>query len=166
MVVDLLGMLEETVSNWARLGHHALLERFVLRNGVLVAGNALPSGYKRGQMKECFSNSANAALADFSLTYYEGLAVSSSLPMPIHHAWCVQEGGGIVDLTWADPSDCVYMGIAVPLATLCEELQTNGVYGVLDTGRGLNSSYMFGADPELAEVFKRVAGTHRTLFPL
>jgi hypothetical protein len=156
MNIDLPALLDEQVFNWGRLGHPALIERFVLRNGTLYDGCARPKGVRRGQMKECFRNSANAVFRNQGWAYCEGIAVSSSLMFPIHHAWCVKDDK-VIDLTWEDPADCVYFGVTFDVGELAEQIAINGVYGLFDTGRGLNSVLMFARDPELEAIVREVA---------
>lgn len=58
--------------------------------------------YRRGEgpPKQCFSNTFKACLADESLIYCEGYATSPQVGgIPIHHAWCVNEQGQVIDLT-------------------------------------------------------------------
>lgn len=56
---------------------------------------------------ECFENAARLA-AETGLRYFEGLAVCARNPEALHHAWCVDEDGEVVDPTWTD--GVVYLG--------------------------------------------------------
>ena len=50
----------------------------------------------------CFSNALLLMRRDLDLSYCEGYAQYGGVPLPIHHAWCVTQAGGVVDPTWAD----------------------------------------------------------------
>lgn len=52
--------------------------------------------------RECFRNSILIAMYDRSrrISYCEGFALQSGLPLPIHHAWCILDGVTVIDLTW------------------------------------------------------------------
>ena len=57
-----------------------------------------------GIMGYCYSNAQALALRDDSLRYAEGWAQHLPSPLPILHAWCVDEKGSVVDPTWCTPS--------------------------------------------------------------
>lgn len=162
MVTCIKAMLEQTVSTWETLGHPAVMERFVLRNGTVFKGNPLPRPFKQGRVKECYSNSASAALRNSRLTYYEGFGVSDDLPIAMSHAWCML-GNKVIDLTWRRPTTRHYMGVPVSLEVLTQELLRNGVYGILDLGYHINTRFMFSVDPALEEIVMNVRATGSTV---
>jgi hypothetical protein len=97
--VSLTDLLKERVAMWAELGNPALGERFTLRNGKAYKGRKLPTNsYRRGEMKQCFSNSANLVQGQRRLRYVEGYAMRDSLAYPFHHAWCLNGAGGVVEV--------------------------------------------------------------------
>jgi hypothetical protein len=64
-------------------------------------------------MKEgaCFRNAyILASVRD--LVYAEGFAISplASLGL-VHHAWCLDASGTVIDVTWKDSQACRYYGI-------------------------------------------------------
>ena len=150
MVNALVQMLQQQIDSWATLRHPAVMERFILRNGTAYSGSPLPLDHAKREAKECFKNSTHAAFY-YDYTYCEGIAIRKSLPFPIHHAWCLRDGE-VVDFTWDEPEDCLYLGVSINRQDLTEELMLNGVYGVLDTGYGLNTRFMFKRDPELQQI--------------
>ena len=42
--------------------------------------------------------------------YCEGKAVSYSLPLPLDHAWCLDEDGQVIETTWLEVAD-EYFGV-------------------------------------------------------
>lgn len=85
----------------------------ILTHGVEWEYKPTPRKYKMRQVGQCFRNAYQAALHHSELTYCEGYAYSGILPL--HHAWCVDRDGFVVDLTWRNSSDRIpeleYLGI-------------------------------------------------------
>ena len=109
---------------------------YILENADVFAGRVLPSEYRMGEIKMCFKNAAELALADPSLTYHEGYAVGRA-GIPVLHAWCVDEDGGVVDPTWptdgADPTEWTYLGCGFQTDFVCRVLVEKETWGVLDS---------------------------------
>lgn len=72
---------------------------FILRNGRYFAPRELPAEYTHliGPPQACFVNALEAAQADESLTYTEGVYVVTSNATA--HAWCTDPDGKVVELT-------------------------------------------------------------------
>lgn len=149
---NLRDYLQQMATNWARLGAPALMERFIVRNGDEYEGRRLPKGYKRGTPKECYSNAARLVFDKPGLRYVEGYVWRNDLPLAIQHAWCIDAKGRVIDVTLKDPERCQYMGIACIRGELWEELQKTGYFGLLDSGFGLNTDWMFKIDPDLKDI--------------
>lgn len=147
--------IEAEVAGYARLGHPALMQRFILRRGILSPGAPLPPGVGRGQKKSCFKNAARLSQSDLSLTYVEGY-VHTDLPILIHHAWCVTGDGTVIDTTLDDPEDAHYFGVPFTFGQLAYEMNRTGVYGLLDTGSGVNHDMIFRLDPELKQIVEEI----------
>lgn len=147
--------LTELVKIYEGIGYPAIIERFVLRNGTTFVDAVRPK--KMGQIKQCFKNASHMALGDDSLTYHEGFMKRPDLPIFIHHAWVVDRQGTAIDPTLRDVKDVTYTGVPIDTDSLMKQLMMNRVYGVLDTGT-LNIDYMFGRDPGLAEIVKKIVG--------
>lgn len=137
--------IRQEVENWSKIGHPALMQRFLLRNGS--AFEAQPFQGRRGKRGECFRNAYNAI---GSGTYCEGYGWRNGLPILIHHAWRV-DGNQAIDSTWDRPEECQYWGICFTDADLFEEVQKHRVYGMFDTSAGLNIDLMLRIDPGLRE---------------
>lgn len=61
----------------------------------------------RGKAKECYGNSLHAAVLrkDEGWQYVEGYVLTDRVGFPIHHAWCLDGEGNIVELTLAEAAD-------------------------------------------------------------
>lgn len=146
--------LTQTVNNWAAIGHPALMERFILRNGKEYT--AQPYTGKRGTPKQCYENATHLHVG----TYAEGYMWRGDLPILIQHAWRVLDGK-VIDPTLDRPEECQYMGIELDAGELFKELDRNKVYGVLDFGHGINHEFMFKRDPELRAIVDSIMSARR-----
>lgn len=138
--------IDSQISGWGRLGHPALMERFVLKHGIDMASYA-DHPYEMGAAKECFSNAGQMALWDDDLTYCEGFAVRPKLGMLIHHGWLMDSDGRAIDVTWRETGDCLYYGIAFETSVLRAEIKRTGYWGLLDSGEGINIDFYRQFDP-------------------
>lgn len=161
---DLRSSLENQAKALSTFGC-GLMEFFVLRNGK--AYTPTSHSIKQGPKKECFSNAAhlvletNAALGK-TFRYCEGYAFRKGFGFLIHHAWAIDNDGGVVDITWDDPQDCEYFGVEFDDNTLINELRLNGVYGLLDTGM-INVRLMKEIDPGVVEFLEEQANKRKAL---
>lgn len=64
---------------------------------------------KQGLKQQCFYNAFHLAI-ETGLHYVEGYAVAGHLPLPLEHAWCVDDAGLIYDPTWDNGTH--YFGMA------------------------------------------------------
>jgi hypothetical protein len=118
------------------------LQGMILQADLLLAdaedfhGRHKPAEYAWDEIKMCFQNAAQLAIADPSLTYYEGYAVGRTA-LPIHHAWCIDEDGEVVDTTWReegeDPGEWSYLGVGFQTPFLCRVIHEKETWGVLDS---------------------------------
>jgi len=89
---------------------YVCVEDFLLQNGRAFNGvEPLPQGMRRGKDHECYKNAFLLMGMHPSLTYVEGVAVSTERSVPTHHAWCVDEQGRVIDPTW--PNGRSYFGV-------------------------------------------------------
>jgi hypothetical protein len=84
-------------------GDPRVVYQFLLDRGQEFSGTKWTAfrgtGYRKMTPALCFNNCFHAAYNYEELTYYEGYATSNFI-MPVHHAWCVDEQGRVVDFTW------------------------------------------------------------------
>ena len=80
---------------------------------------------RRDLMKACFDNSYKLAKR-LGLRYVEGFACGV---IPVHHAWCINDSGVVIDPTWEDGTD--YNGVVIPLAIVAKT-RRRGSCSVLD----------------------------------
>lgn len=91
-----------------------------------------------GPMGQCFYNAWELA-ENMGLHYVEGYAVSGDMPIPLEHAWCVNDAGRVFDPTWADGHH--YFGMAFNserLAALQNRLGRFCIFGSLFHLRGMS----------------------------
>lgn len=98
------------------------MEDFVLQHGYACEARIL-EGYTRGEERLCFQNSQKLAIANEKLTYFEGFAAGI---IPVHHAWCCDEQGRVIDTTWDNALGRVYIGAPFQTSYLLRRLRDNG----------------------------------------
>src|SRR5688500_4268594 len=59
----------------------------------------LPAGTPAGPKRQCYQNAGTLVVESPDLTYVEGYAQPPGLP-PVHHAWCVDAEGRVIDNTF------------------------------------------------------------------
>jgi hypothetical protein len=156
-VTDLAKMMAQTAEQWAILGSPAICERFVLRNGRAFAGRKLPKSYRRGKMKQCYSNSADLVSRQPGLRYVEGFAMRDDIAFAFQHAWAIDAKDRVIDITLDRPGECQYVGVVMSRDECWAEMAKTGFYGVMDTGvRGINVDWMYRVDPELKAIVKAI----------
>lgn len=147
-------MITDYVALTAPLGHPALLERFLLRNGKEYA--TTPPVGPLGTPGFCFGNAYEAALAGRG-TYTEGLGYRPGLPITVHHAWLTVDGRAM-DITWKDGvgsmatlAECEYIGIEFGNATIRRHAYETGYAGGLLANEMYNIDLMRKIDPDLVQ---------------
>lgn len=90
---------------------YSSLEQLVLVEGSVFTEYVTVTNHDK--MKDCFRNAFLRATSDRSLTYVEGYFMTDRLPLAIHHAWCVQSDGKVLDTTirFKPDEQACYMGI-------------------------------------------------------
>lgn len=112
---------------------YAGISDFLLDLGGPMQGQPLPEDIERGVPQECFRNSHELVInqLDRGFTYFEGYAVRASLCVPILHAWCVDELGGVIDTTWKNSQECTYWGVGFDYDFMVQHTLELGWYGIL-----------------------------------
>lgn len=111
---------------------HQSIEGLVSCYGELWRPQRRPHPFTAKQAyRQCFANAARLALAVPELTYVEGYARGSS-GFVVHHAWCVDLAGGVIDRTWRqrDVEVGEYFGIPIDTDWLRSWLMVTGWFGV------------------------------------
>jgi hypothetical protein len=84
------------------LGDPTPVYEFVVANGQEWTGTRWTKfrgrGYRKMEKQMCFANAWYMSLIFDELTYYDGWA--SAGVWPVHHGWCVDDNGLVVDPTW------------------------------------------------------------------
>lgn len=101
----------------------------LLEHGKAFAPAPKPKGVHQGVRKQCFFNAFRLA-TEAGLIYCEGLAMIPSI-IPVHHAWCVDEEGKLIDNTWMGPGS-EYRGVMFNTDYLEDAAFHSGVYGIMD----------------------------------
>lgn len=79
--------------------------------------------------KQCFKNATLRMISE-NLIYCEGFVFVHGVP--IHHAWCLDPEGRVVDPTIPDQERWEYVGIPMQYDFVLEIAMATEMYGVLD----------------------------------
>ncbi|CAN7568885.1 hypothetical protein LJR221_004084 [Agrobacterium tumefaciens] len=85
-----------------------------------------PTWLERGPKRHCFANAAKLASERDDVFYAEGYAFNGKIPIPMQHAWLVDENGYPIDPTWEQSPDHIYFGIVFRAAFITEMMKING----------------------------------------
>ncbi len=105
--------------------------RFGHAGALLEHGREFPARVRKprwlilGPRKSCFKSATTYGIRRYDVFYAEGYAIDWNLPIPIHHAWLVNQEGEVFDPTWGDTIDHVYFGIAFSRSFVLESLVEN-----------------------------------------
>jgi hypothetical protein len=121
-------MIKLQAINLENVGLPKTVYSLVANNGIEFLSKPRPDWVQQGTPKECFSNAAHLAMST-GLIYVEGFIFRI---IPIHHAWCVDEDGTVIDPTLADQHTMPYFGIPFDSDFLLNVLDVSGMYGIMD----------------------------------
>jgi hypothetical protein len=105
----------------------------MIENFVYICGDVFP---KVGKLPKedidaphmCFRNSGMLAISR-GYQYCEGFVMPKKFPLAIHHAWCLDKNGVVLDPTLADADETsAYMGIAMSASAWNSEIGKNKNY--------------------------------------
>jgi hypothetical protein len=85
-------------------------EALLLDYGIVFDKSVKPSPIK-GEPKLCYKNCADAILSRSDLYYCEGYGIDEDLPIPVYHAWLVNDDGEVIDPTWLTKNKAIYLGV-------------------------------------------------------
>jgi hypothetical protein len=87
------------------------LYQFLIDHGTYMEGRKRPKGFRKQANKMCYRNAQQmAVLYPDQYTYCEGIAVNT---IPTQHGWLVDTDGNVIDPTWRQPEQCVYLGVRI-----------------------------------------------------
>lgn len=101
----------------------------LLEKGRFFQAQTLPAQYKVGTPQNCFQDAWKLAMVHHDLTYCEGEAMNI---IPVHHAWCVDKEGRVIDPTWSsigDTGEHAYFGVKIPNDELSKRIMQKKTYG-------------------------------------
>lgn len=112
-----------------------------------------PDWFTRGPAKQGFDNAtqvlvSRVAAGDTGIRYAEGYAMDAELPIPMQHAWLVDEDNKVIDPTWRDTTDNLYFGIVFETSFVLNLLRIKQSAGILVDAVGMRRHY---GTPELLE---------------
>lgn len=146
--------LQSQIAAFERIGHPALMERFILRNGRVMETIEFRDALYPA--KACFMNATHYVDLHKFATYVEGYAIRPGLGILVHHAWAETRNGRAIDPTWNDSLNCEYIGVTIDRDAHRKIMRKTGVYGVLDQGHGINTDFIFAADPALKGIVEKI----------
>lgn len=117
------------------------LAKFLRVRGERMSGARLPDHVRVGAPRMCTRNAWEAVIR-YRYQYWEGYGWIPELGFfPFYHAWCVDpETKRVVDPTWHDAPEAVYLGVQVAAKLLFDILGASGSFGVFDKGRGFEAN--------------------------
>lgn len=120
------------------------MEELLLQHGELftpAAFNKRQYPNARRTRRECFCNAILLAGRYDNLRYAEGLAAGGAV-LPVHHAWCIDEYGAVVDPTWRDAAQAEYFGVVADTRAVSRYFDDKENYcSILDGGWDHNRIY-------------------------
>lgn len=85
---------------------------------------------KRGPRKQCYANAGRLFLESTDLYYAEGYACLPGL-FPMHHAWCLDSTGRVIDNTWDYQPTAEYFGLVLNRKFVHKRIEETQTWGVL-----------------------------------
>ncbi len=130
-----MGMVKEYLEGMTKLCNtrsgkfkYSCFEDFILRNGKEF--KVSKEKIKLGKIRECFRNAFYLADNGGKYVYVEGYATTKGNPLPVLHAWCINQDSEVVDPTWEDGDE--YFGTSFDLNYVRKVILKRKKFGVLD----------------------------------
>ncbi len=120
-----MGDLNEYLTHVSEFMDRPSYERLVLEEGDYWMTASVSKS--QGPLGECYRNAYEVATENPGWGYVEGFALSI---IPIMHAWCVNEEGDAVEVTWDTPGK-EYKGIVMDIAEASAAIVETGRWGVM-----------------------------------
>lgn len=105
-----------------------------------------PDWFTRGHAKQGFDNATQVLVSrgtagDTGIRYAAGYAMDAELPIPMQHAWLVDEDNQVIDPTWRDTTGNLYFGIVFETNFVLNLLQIKQSVGILVDVVGMRRQY-------------------------
>lgn len=124
--------LETLLKFFGDFGNLDPITKLVTQTGRRWQAAPLPTTVRPGKPGKCYSQARALALKfPHKYFYVEGYACSEDHMMPIHHAWCSDGSGLVIDPTWPIPERAVYAGAAFKHSAFDEPLPNFRNWGLL-----------------------------------
>lgn len=127
-----------------KVGQFSTLEKFIAEYGTGFPTLA-PDQPKPGRIKHCFKNATELVMSRKGLRYVEGFAHGAVIP--VHHAWCVDAAGHVIEATWPVPG-AAYVGIPFRPKRLWKLISELGHYGLFADDAFVNIDLMRKLNPK------------------
>jgi hypothetical protein len=124
-----LDKLLEIATGLESMGIKKNLFSLVAHNGTEFKADVRPDDLPTDEVGQCFKNATLHSIA-YNCTYVEGYVFVHGIPL--HHAWCIDKNGKVLDTTIPDQEKWEYVGIPMTADFVMEAITSSDVYGVLD----------------------------------
>lgn len=105
-----------------------LVGDFYQQLGSAHSAGPVPPNVARGTPRRCYDNAGTMALEE-GWAYCEGFAMQPGL-FPMHHAWCLNDAGEVIDPTWPHSRGNEYFGVALDEAFIVAQCERMGHWGI------------------------------------
>ena len=106
-------------------------EALLLDYGIVFEKLIKPSPIK-GEPKLCYKNCVDAILSRSDLHYCEGYGIDKDLPIPLYHAWLVNDKGEVIDPTWLKKRKTIYLGVVFNKEFVLKTLNEIQQYSIIE----------------------------------
>jgi len=134
---QLLAYLQKSVEslnsiNRNFLGKYKSNEALVLDYGIIFNKQIKPSSIK-GKPSLYYQNCYEIMCDNPDLHYCEGFAVHEKLPLPLTHAWLINNESEVIDPTWLDRGETAYLGVVFNKSFITKRLIQTQSFAVIES---------------------------------